>query len=94
MHLTLKAEATKPAGFNFLQQRDRFDTFMEVYKKERPHESLTGHYPGDVYIPSVREYRVPDPPEYPYHDRTIVVTRCGHIGYTFRYLEGSTDALE
>jgi putative transposase len=30
MHLTLKKEATKPASFNFLQQQDRSDTFVEV----------------------------------------------------------------
>jgi putative transposase len=29
MHLTLKKEATKPAAKNFLQQRARFDKFIE-----------------------------------------------------------------
>ena len=31
LHLTLKKEATKPASFNFLQQQERFDRFIEVY---------------------------------------------------------------
>src|SRR2546429_102796 len=31
MHLTLKKEATKPAGKNFLQQQARFDAFTRVY---------------------------------------------------------------
>jgi putative transposase len=31
MHLTLKKEAAKPAAFNFLQQQERFDRFVEVY---------------------------------------------------------------
>ena len=32
MHLTLKQETTKPAAFNFLQQQERFDDFIGVYK--------------------------------------------------------------
>ncbi|WP_022728609.1 DDE-type integrase/transposase/recombinase [Fodinicurvata sediminis] len=31
MHLTLKKEATKPASFNFLQQQERFERFIQVY---------------------------------------------------------------
>ena len=29
MHLTLKKEATRPAGANILQQQGKFDAFME-----------------------------------------------------------------
>lgn len=90
MHLTLKKEATKPASFNFLQQQGRFDSFVEVYNNERPHESLDGKYPGDVYTPSARTYRLPDPPDYPYHDRTITVTRCGRICIGKRKINLST----
>ena len=36
MHLTLKNETTRPAPFNFLQQQERFDRFMEVYNNQRP----------------------------------------------------------
>jgi putative transposase len=79
MHLTLKTEATKPAAFNLLQQQARFDTFVEVYNNQRPHQALEMRYPGEVYTPSPRAYRVPDEPEYPLHDRTIRVTRCGRI---------------
>jgi putative transposase len=79
MHLTLKQEATKPASFNFLQQQERFDRFGGVYNTERPHEALNGAYPGDVYTPSTRVYVPPTEPEYPYHDRTVRVTRCGRI---------------
>jgi len=90
MHLTLKTEATKPASFNFLQQQERFDVFMGVYNNERPHQALGGAYPGDVYTPSVQEYRPPDEPEYPYHDRTIRVTRCGRICIGKRKINFST----
>jgi putative transposase len=79
MHLTLKKEATKPASYNFLQQQARFDEFIEVYNNDRPHQALGGQYPGEVYTPSAREYRVPDRPEYPFHDRTIRVTQCGRL---------------
>ena len=79
MHLTLKKEATKPAAFNYLQQQERFDHFIEVYNNERPHQALGGAYPGDVYTPSPRVYAPPGEPEYPFHDRTKLVTRCGRI---------------
>jgi len=79
MHLTLKMEATKPAGFNFLQQQERLDAFIHVYNHERPHQALAGHYPGQLYTPSVRRYRPDIEPEYPLHDRTVRVTHCGRI---------------
>ena len=79
MHLTLKNEATKPASFNFLQQQERFDHFIGVYNNERPHQALNGAYPGDIYTPSPRVYEPPGEPEYPYHDRSMRVTRCGRL---------------
>jgi putative transposase len=87
MHLTLKNETTKPASFNFLQQQERFDNFIGVYNNERPHQALSGVYPGDVYTPSVKEYRAPDEPEYPC---TIRVTRCGRICIGKRKINFST----
>jgi putative transposase len=79
MHLTLKQEATKPASFNFLQQQERFDRFIGVYNHERPHQALSGAFPGELYTPSARDYRPPADPEYPFHDRTVRVTGCGRI---------------
>lgn len=79
MHLTLKKEATKPASYNFLQQQERFDDFIEVYNNERPHQGLGGMYPGELYTPSAREFFYPEVPEYPFHDRTIKITKCGRI---------------
>lgn len=38
MHLTLKKEATRPPGFNGLQQQERFDAFVREFNAERPHE--------------------------------------------------------
>jgi putative transposase len=79
MHLTLKEEATKLASFNFLQQQERFDRFAAVYNLERPHQALGGAYPGELYTPSARAYTPPLEPEYPFHDRSVRVTRCGRI---------------
>lgn len=79
MHLTLKKEATKPAGQNFLQQQAKFDEFLEEYNTDRPHESLDMKYPSEVYMRSDRNYQGLVPIEYPLHDRTIEVTSCGRI---------------
>lgn len=90
IQLTLKKEATKSASFNFLQQQDRFDKFLQVYNNERPHQSLNRQYPGDLYTPSARAYRPPDEPEYPYHDRSVHVTQCGRICIGRRKINLST----
>ena len=79
MHLTLKKETTKPAAFNILQQQEKFDDFIEIYNNERPHQALGGLYPAEVYTPSAREYHPPEEPDYPFHDRTVLVTQCGRI---------------
>ncbi len=80
MHLTLKKEqATKPAAGNFLQQQARFDKFIEVFNNERPHEALDMKCPAEVYQPSPRPYNGLPDIDYPLHDKTIVITRCGRI---------------
>jgi putative transposase len=79
MHLTLKKEATKPAAKNFLQQQARFDQFIDIFNQERPHQGLNMRCPGEVYQPSPRPYNGLGELEYPFHDRTITVTRCGRI---------------
>lgn len=79
MHLTLKQEATRPAGQNMLQQQARFDDFLEEFNTERPHEALDMKCPAQVYVSSPRPYQgIPDP-HYPFHDRTVVVTSCGRL---------------
>jgi putative transposase len=40
MHRTLKIEATRLAGSNFLQQQAKFDAFVREFNYERPHEAL------------------------------------------------------
>jgi putative transposase len=84
MHLTLKQEATKPVSFNFLQQQQRFDDFMETFNNDRPHQALNMKYPGELYTPSPRSFHKPEPLEYPFHDRTIRVTHCGRLCFDGR----------
>jgi putative transposase len=79
MHLTLKKEATKPASRNFLQQQARFDRFIECYNRERPHQALNMMYPAELYQLSSRPYQGLRDLEYPFHDRTLMVTSCGRI---------------
>jgi putative transposase len=79
MHLTLKKEATKPAAKNFLQQQGKFDQFIRVFNEERPHQALNMRCPAELYRPSPRPYSGLPELEYPFHDRTITVTRCGRI---------------
>jgi putative transposase len=79
MHLTLKQEATKPAAKNFLQQQGRFDQFIQTFNHERPHAALNMRCPAEIYCASPRPYNGLPELEYPFHDRTITVTRCGRI---------------
>src|SRR5882724_5627135 len=72
MHLTLKKEATKPAGANFLQQQARFDAFTQEFNTERPHEALDMKIPAEVYDPSPRHYQGLPEIDYPFHDREVL----------------------
>jgi len=84
MHLTLKIETTKPAGKNFLQQQAKFDDFIDCYNNERPHQALNMHCPAQRYVPSTRAYNGLPDIDYPFHDRSAVVTTCGRICFERR----------
>ncbi|WP_244940995.1 transposase [Legionella sainthelensi] len=79
MHLTLKKETIKPSGENILQQQEKFDRFIQEYNHERPHQALNMKYPGEVYIPSSKEYKGLPEVDYPFHDKIITVTHWGRI---------------
>jgi len=79
MHLTLKQEATRPAGANMLQQQAKFDAFLEEFNHERPHEALHMQCPAQLYSSSGRPYQGLSEPHYPFHDKTVVVTCCGRL---------------
>lgn len=79
MHLTLKKEATRPPGMNFLQQQARFDTFVQEFNTERPHQGIDMKCPAELYTPSSRPYGGLPALSYPFHDKEITVTCCGRL---------------
>jgi hypothetical protein len=79
MYLTLKMEATRPPGMNCLSSRLRFDDFLKEFNTERPHEALAMKAPGDVNTSSAEPYSGLPELDYPFHDKDILVTKCGRI---------------
>jgi transposase InsO family protein len=55
MHLTLKAETTRPPAHSLAAQQRKFNTFVDEFNNERPHEALGQHTPASHYEPSPRE---------------------------------------
>ena len=80
MHRTLKAETTRPARSNLLQQQERFDEFVDEFNHQRPHEALAMKTPSDIYTASTRS-----PPtkledlQYPTHDDVLRVSPIGLV---------------
>jgi transposase InsO family protein len=80
MHRTLKAETTRPARTNLLQQQERFDDFLDEFNTVRPHDALELKRPVDVYQASSRTLPTPLPElSYPYHDDAVRVSNWGEI---------------
>ncbi len=85
MHLTLKKEATKPAAKNFLQQQAKFDEFIAVLQPRAAAQALDMRYPAELYRAFAAPLSAGSPDlEYPFHDRTVTVTRCGRICFDRR----------
>lgn len=80
MHRTLKEETTLPPKNNFIDQQQCFDEFKNEYNTERPHQSLGGKRPSDVYGVSKRQF-VHHSPEviYPDHFEIRQVRSNGEI---------------
>ena len=80
MHRTLKASTANPPKSNLDKQQKSFDTFIEEYNKERPHEALGQKTPISVYRPSSRPYSMKlRKVEYDSDVVTRYVTSCGCI---------------
>lgn len=79
MHLTLKKETTRPPGQNTLQQQAGFDSFVQEFNAEHPHEALEMQWPADRYVPSGCPYAGLPDLSYPLHDRQYMVTACGRV---------------
>ena len=94
MHRTLKAETTRPARSNLLQQQERFDVFVDEFNQQRPHEALDMKRPAEVYQPSPRGYPAKLPQfDYPLHDDVLPVNRYGHLHVPGRGQISLTSAL-
>ncbi len=77
MHRTLKAETTKPAASNLVEQQRVFDHFRAEFNDERPHEALDLKPPTKVYTVSRRT--MPEKPREPeYGDGEV--RRCDNAG--------------
>jgi putative transposase len=80
MHLTLKKEATKPAAANFPATAS---PLRQVYRRlqQRTSPRSSGHEVSLRGVPTLSSSPIPDCQtiDYPFHDKTIVVTRCGRI---------------
>jgi transposase InsO family protein len=79
MHRTLKQETIRPPGQNSLQQQARFDDFLREFNEERPHEAIAMKCPAELYTPSPRPYQGLTDLDYPFHDKSLIVTECGRI---------------
>ena len=79
MHRVLKQATARPPASNMLQQQDKFESFMQEYNYERPHEGIQMKTPASLYEPSTRIYKGLPELQYPFHDRTVVITECGRI---------------
>lgn len=56
MHRTLKQAVASPPKTSFNEQQKSFDSFRHEYNYERPHQSLAGKRPADVYLPSAKTF--------------------------------------
>jgi hypothetical protein len=94
MHRTLKAETTRPARNNLLQQQERFDQFVDEFNTQRPHEGIDMKRPADLYIPTARKHPefLPDP-DYSTYDDVLRVSSKGLIHLTGRRQVYLTQAL-
>ena len=79
MHRTLKAEATRPARSNLLQQQETFDAFRKEFNFERPHQALEMRPPADVFQKSNRIYTGLPDITYPGYDRVSLLSNCGRV---------------
>jgi hypothetical protein len=80
MHKDLKEEATRPPARNLCMQQKKFEAFRHEHNEVRPHQSLNGRRPQDMYYRSARGYDgTIKPYEYPAGYEVRYVCRNGAI---------------
>jgi transposase InsO family protein len=91
MHLTLKAETTRPPARCLAAQQRKFNVFVEEFNNERPHEALDQDTPATWYEPSSRQ--MPDrikPFVYPDRFEVRYVSGNGGIRWNRDWVNVST----
>jgi putative transposase len=82
MHLTLENEGIT-ANLSLSKQIKKLDEFINYYNFIRPHEALGQKHPGDLYVPSERNWsgRLRSP-EYPNSYKVGKVKSCGKMSWS------------
>jgi putative transposase len=84
-HRTLKAETIRPPAKDMRAQQREFNTFLDEYNDERPHEGIGMQTPLSVYRPSPRLYpKRLDGPSYAPSDEVRLVDANGGIKWCGR----------
>jgi putative transposase len=78
MHRTLKDETARPPAANRHAQQRRFDRFRKELNEDRPHETLNGDLPAELWRPSTTQYpqAIPEP-HYPGHFEKRRISTAG-----------------
>ena len=91
MHLTLKAETTRPPAASLPAQQRKFNRFIDEFNNERPHEALGQQTPASQYQASTREMpRKIKPFVYPDRFEVRYVSRNGGIRWNNDWINVST----
>ena len=91
MHLTLKAETTRPPAASLPAQQRKFNRFIDEFNNERPHEALGQQTPASHYQASTREMpRKIKPFVYPDRFEVRYVSRNGGIRWNNGWINAST----
>lgn len=90
MHKTLKAATTRPPAANLRSQQRKFNSFVNDFNNERPHEALGQKTPASVYTQSPKNFPSKLPQvEYPSHFEVRRVSRNGGIRWNNKWVWAS-----
>lgn len=67
--------------------QSRIDRLLHVYNHDRRHDALGGRRPAELYRPSRRRYRQPQPRNYPRQWSTVTANRKGRVWWAGRQRE-------
>lgn len=81
MHRTLKQECVDPS-LSLKEQLKKLDEFTYHYNFVRPHAAIEHKCPGDIYVPSSRQWNgLLRSPEYPKEYKIGNVQSCGKMSW-------------